>query len=143
MSLLGSAPDGFSTLGWRRFLMAAGVAWLAPALLGALMLAVQWLLGTQGYGDGWLMLWALSVLMLLSPALSWFGLVLAAPAVAVLMDRGWFGWVPALALGIAAGGVTGWLMGNPLAVTFGAAIMAVLRAAMARLCPEAFRAEGA
>ncbi len=138
MTLLRSAPDGFAVLGWRRFGLAALIAWLGPAAVGAVLLAVQWLAGSQTWGDGWLMLWALSVLLLLSPALSWFGLMLAAPFIAILMDRGWFGWIAALALGIAVGAVIGWLMGNALAISFSAALMALLRATMARLAPAAF-----
>ncbi|MGV8950368.1 MAG: hypothetical protein ACOH2M_04635 [Cypionkella sp.] len=139
MPLLFSAPDGFSMLGWLGYLKAALIAWLAPALLAAVALALQWGLGTQNWGNGWLMLWTFSVLMLFSPALSWAALVLAAPLVAVLMNRGWFGYIPALVIGMGLGAALGYVIGNEAIVTFAAALLALLRAAAARIRPAAFR----
>jgi len=138
MTLLLSAPDGFAILGLRRYLRGCVMVWLAPALFGLLALGLQWLAGSQSWGDGWLMQWAFSVLLVFSPALTWFGLVLVSPLVAVLMDRGWFGYVPATALGLAVGAATAFLMGNPLAITFGAVMLAALRAILARISPQAF-----
>lgn len=115
------------------------IVWLLPAVLAALALGVQMLVGSQSFGGGYLMLWATSVLVLISPAFSWFGLVLVSPLVAILLDRGWFGWLPALALGVAAGGAVGWLLNSALAVSFGAILLMGLRAALGRLYPAAFR----
>ncbi len=137
MSLVRSKPDGFATLGWRRALIAHAAAWAAPAALGALLQAALWALGTQTWGDGWLRLWALAALLMLSPAFTWFGLALASPLTAILMDRGWFGWLPATALGTAIGATLGLLIGTPLALPFGTACALVLRASLARLAPEA------
>lgn len=138
MALLRSAPDGFTTLGWRRALIAHAAAWAAPAALGAVLQAGLWGLGTQTWGDGWLTLWALAALLMLSPAFTWFGLALASPLTALLMDRGWFGWLPALALGTLIGATLGWLIATPLALPFGAALAVLLRATLSRLAPEAF-----
>lgn len=139
MTLLLSTPDGFASLGSRAYLRACAMVWLAPALLGLLALGLQWLAASQSWGDGWLMLWAFSVLLVFSPALTWFGLVLVSPLVAVLMDRGWFGYIPATALGLAVGAATAFLIGNPLAITFGAAMLVALRAILAWMCPQAFK----
>jgi hypothetical protein len=135
MTLLLSTPDGFRLLGWRSFGIAALITWLLPAVVAGAALAVQWLLGTQSWGDGFLMLWALSVLVLFSPALSWFALLVAVPLVWALMARGWFGWIPALLLGMGFGAVFAFVVGNDAMVTFGAALVALLRAAIGRLCP--------
>ncbi len=137
MSLLRSAPDGFATLGWRRAVIAHAIACLGPAVLGAILQALLWTLGTQTWGDGWLMLWALAALLMLSPAFTWFGLGLAAPLTAILMDRGWYGWLPALGLGTTIGATLGWLIGTPLALPFGTACAFLLRATLARLAPDA------
>jgi len=134
--ILRSAPDGFATLGWRRALAAHAMAWLAPAAIGAALQALLWSFGTQTWGEAWLMLWALAALLILSPAFTWFGLVLAAPLTAILMDRGWFGWLPALGLGTVIGAALGWLIGTPLALPFGAATALVLRLALARIAPD-------
>lgn len=138
MTLVWSAPNGFAIAGWRRVLIAGAAAWLAPAVFGLLVLGVLRLLGLERLGDTGLILWALGVLFVLSPVLSWMGLVAAAPLVAVLMDRGWFGWLPAIALGMAVGAAIGLLMGNDLGVTFGAAMLGIFRAVLGRLSPEAF-----
>ncbi len=140
MTILLSSPNGFRILGWRKFGLALLTTWLLPAVIAAVALALQWILGTQGWGDGFLMLWALSVLMLFSPALSWLALLVATPLVLVLMNRGWFGWVPAVVLGMGFGGALGFIVGNEAMITFGAAQMAILRGLLARACPEAFSA---
>ncbi len=138
MALLRSIPDGFATLGWRSALIAHSVAWLAPAATGAILQVLLWTLGTQTWGEGWLMLWALAALLMLSPLFTWFGLTLAAPLTAILMDRGWFGWLPALVLGTTIGAVLGWLIGTPLALPFGTFTALILRATLGRIAPEAF-----
>ena len=138
MSLLTSAPDGFATLGWRRALIAHAIAWVAPAALGGVVQALLWAFGTQTWGEAWLMLWALAALLMLSPAFTWFGLALAAPLTAILMDRGWFGWLPAAALGSLVGAILGWLIGTPLALPFGTGLALILRATLARIAPDVF-----
>ena len=132
MSLLLSPPHGFHVLGWRKYGIAVLLTWLLPALIAGAALGVQWLLGTQSWGDGFLMLWAMSVLVLFSPALSWFALVLATPLIYVLMQRGWFGWIPAIVLGMAFGLALSFFVGNFAMVSFGAAQMAILRGFIGR-----------
>ena len=66
------------------------------------------------------------------------GLFLAAPLTAILMDRGWFGWLPASALGAAVGATLGLVIDTPLALPFGTGLAILLRATLARIAPEAF-----
>ena len=136
-TLFRSTPDGFATLGWRRALLAHAIACAIPAAAGAVLQALLWTLGTQTWGDGWLLLWATAALLMLSPAFTWFGLALAAPLTALLMNRGWFGWLPAIALGTGIGAALGWLIGTPLALPFGTGLGLVLRATLTRLSPNA------
>jgi len=138
MSLLFSTPNGYEALGFRRLLLALATAWLAPSILAAAALLVQYLANTPAMGAPGLMVWAMSVLVLMSPALSWLGLLLAAPFVAALMDRGWFGWIPALGLGLICGGLIAFMMNNTLAMSFGAAQIAGLRALLGWMNPTAF-----
>ncbi len=143
MILLTSARDGYKMLGFAGLLKALLVVWLLPSAVAAVALGVQWLFHTTAYGAGGMMAWAASMLLLMSPVLSWLGLVLAGPIVAALMDRGWFGWIPALILGLIVGGITAWLMEHEVALSFGAFLVVGLRALLGRLCPAAFSAEGA
>ena len=142
MNLLWSAPDGYAFVRFRGLLIGLVVAWLLPALIAGLALAIQWLIDTTAWGDDWLLLWATSILIAISPMLSWLGLILAAPFVAILLDRGWFGWLPALALGLAVGGLMAYLMGTTLALSFGGALMLIHRAALGQISPAAFRISG-
>lgn len=138
MSLFFSTPNGYEALGFRRLLVALGIAWLFPTLIAAIALLIQYLAQTPAMGNPGLMVWAMSVLLLMSPTLSWLGLLLAAPFAAALMDRGWFGWIPALCLGLICGGLIAFMMENTLAVSFGAAQIVALRVILGRLRPAAF-----
>ena len=138
MTLLFSTQNGYEALGFRRLLLALVIAWLLPTLIAAAALLIQYLANTTAMGDPGLMAWAMSVLLLMSPAISWLGLLLAAPFVAVLMDRGWFGWIPALCLGLICGAMIAYLMANTLALSFGAAQIAALRTILGKMCPMAF-----
>lgn len=139
MSLLRSAPNGYERLGFRGLALSVLVTWLAPSVVAVLALGVQKLLGTPSWGDRYLLLWASTYLMILSPILSWLGLILAAPIVAAMMDRGWFGWIPALVLGVAAGCVIAVLMGHAVAISFGAMLLIMLRGMIGWLKPEALQ----
>lgn len=138
MTLLLSAPNGYEALGFRRLFLALFLAWIVPSIVAAIALLAQFLANTPSMGNPGLTAWAMSVLLLMSPALSWLGLLLAAPFVAALMDRGWFGWIPALSLGLLCGALLTYMVENPLALTFGAAQIAILRAALGWLRPVAF-----
>jgi hypothetical protein len=138
MMLLASTPGGYAMLRFRGLAFGLLWAWLLPSVAAGAALILQNLFQTQTMGDGALMLWTLSYLVLISPALSWLSLVLAAPLVVALMERGWFGWIPAVALGIVVGGLLAYLTGVDLAVSFGAAQLLILRGALGRACPQAF-----
>lgn len=141
MTLLLSTRYGYRLLGLLGLIKALLITWLLPGAIAAIALGAQKLLNTPALGDGFLLLWASTYLLMMSPVLSWLGLLLAAPLVVVLLNRGWFGWIPALALGIACGAVTAYLMHHELAISFGAALLLILRAVIGRLCPAAFTAE--
>ncbi len=138
MSLLYSRLDGYEALRFGGLLLGLVITWLLPSAVALVALAVQYLAHTAAMGELGLMVWAASVLLLVSPLLSWLGLVLAAPFVAMLMDRGWFGWIPAIALGLLCGGVMAYLTGDALGLSFGAALLVSLRAILGRLYPAAF-----
>lgn len=138
MFLLYSRPDGYDLLRFRGLLAGLVLVWLLPSAVALMALAVQYLANTTASGELGLMVWATSILLLASPLLSWLGLVLAAPFVAMLMDRGWFGWIPATLLGLLCGGVVAYLMENTLALSFGAMLLVALRAVLGRLYPAAF-----
>lgn len=138
MFLLYSRPEGYEFMRFRGLLIGLLIVWLLPSAVALVALAVQYLADTTAMGELGLMVWAASVLLLVSPILSWLGLVLAAPFVAMLMDRGWFGWIPATLLGMACGGVVAYLMDNALGLSFGAALLVSFRAIAGRLYPAAF-----
>lgn len=140
MSLLGSVPGGYGLLRLRGLARGLLWAWLLPSLLAGMALLIQNILNTQSWGDGALMLWAGSYLVLISPALSWLGLILAAPIIAVLMNRGWFGWLPAPLLGLALGAGIGQIFSFPWAGAFGAVQLLLLRGLLGQICPRAFAA---
>ncbi len=138
MSLLHSRPEGYEFMRFRGLLTGLVIVWLLPSAVALLALAVQYLADTPARGELGLVIWAASVLLLASPLISWLGLVLAAPFVAMLMDRGWFGWIPATALGLLCGGVVAYLMDNALGLSFGAMLLVSFRAIAGRLYPAAF-----
>ena len=137
-TLLLSARNGYSMLRFSGLLRGLAWAWLLPSVAAGAALLIQNIANTQMMGNGALLIWTLSYLVLVSPALSWLGLVLAAPFAAALMERGWFGWIPVLALGIVMGAGLAYLIGVDLAISFGAAQLLILRTAIGRACPRAF-----
>jgi hypothetical protein len=138
MNLLNSAPLGFDQVGWGGLLRASLLVWLAPAALALVALALQMLAGTRDLGGDWTLIWAYSMLLLATPLLSWFMLVLAAPFVQVLMNRGWFGWIPALVTGMAAGSLVGFMLGSDLPLSLGALMVLALRGLLGRWYGAAF-----
>lgn len=138
MALMYSRPEGYEVMRFRGLLTGLVIVLLLPSALALCALAVQHLANTPARGELGLVIWAASILLLASPLLSWVGLVLAAPFVAMLMDRGWFGWIPATVLGLLCGAVVAWLMGNALGLSFGAMLLVSFRAIAGRLFPAAF-----
>ena len=111
--------------------------WLAPVALGGGCLALFGMIGGGG-GTAGIAFWAAGMALLLSPLFSWAGWVIALPAAWALMAQGWFGWLPAAALGLAAGAMAGALMDSTLGTPFGVAAMLALRAVLGRLWPQGF-----
>ena len=138
MTLLISAPDGFDHIGWRGVLRAALVVWLVPGALGALLIGLQWLAGTRDFGTGWRTLWTYSFLLMATPLMSWAALIIAAPFVKVLTLRGWFGWLPALMLGMAIGGILTVLTKTDLMLSMATLWVLALRVLLGRWHPAAF-----
>ena len=138
MSLLTSSGNGYDHIGWRGLLRAALVVWLMPGAFGALLVGLQWLAGTRDLGTGWRTLWTYSVLLLATPLLSWAALIIAAPFVKVLTIRGWFGWLPALLLGMAIGAGLTVLTRTDLALSMAAVWVLGLRLVLGRWHPDAF-----
>jgi hypothetical protein len=143
MSLLSSARNGYQMLGFAGLVKGLLIVWLLPSVVALVALALQWLFGTVALGSAGMMMWAATILLLMSPVLSWLGLVLAGSVVSALMDRGWFGWIPAIVLGLLVGSLIAWLMDHELAISFGAFLILALRAVLGRLCPAAFDPDGA
>lgn len=139
MSWFKSNPEGYDKIGFLGLLKVLLYVWLLPAVMAAVALGLQKLLNTPAMGDRGLMVWAGSILVLLSPALSWLGLVLAAPIAVMAMDRGWFGWIPAALIGMISGGVVAYLMREPLAIFYGAVMVVALRFGLGWRYPAAFR----
>ncbi len=131
MAWLRSVPAGGLPI---RDTLAAGIgAVLIPSLLGLVLLGVFKAFGQAIGGDGALALWGGSMMLLLSPLLTGAGMILAMPLTAILLREGWFGWLPALALGLAIGGVAGVVAELPVAAPFGGAVLIIMRALLGRL----------
>ena len=133
MSLWRSPADGFAKVGWRGLGLALALVWLAPAAFGAVSLAVQWLIGSRDWGGLARPFWLGSLLLALSPAISWLALVLAAPVSVRLLRTGWFGYGSCLVLGLALGALTAYLTRQPVGIGFGVAQLLALRAILGRL----------
>lgn len=112
--------------GWGPLVILAAVLWIAPGLVGGLLLALSRLViaGVGPLGD----LWAIAAILTLSPMFSWMGWVLALPAAWWLSRKGWFGWLPAAATGYVSGLLAGQVMGGEVAPWFGLVSLILLRA---------------
>ncbi len=133
MSLLRSQPtDGIP---WKHLLIAALFAWAVPSLIGVALLGLFHAGGDQLPGNAPLYLWSGSVMMLLSPMLSFAGLVLAVPLSGLLLRAGWFGWLIAAAIGAGVGALMSGMIEFPAAAPFGVVILLLLRFVLGRLRP--------
>jgi len=120
---------------WRHLLTAAGVAVALPCGLGLVVLGLFNLLHTTLPTDAGILLWAGGMTLMLSPFVSAAAMLLVVPVASLLIRLGWFGWLPAGALGLALGGVIGQMMQTALAAPFGVASLLILRAALGLLRP--------
>ncbi|QYK43183.1 MAG: hypothetical protein KF887_08850 [Paracoccaceae bacterium] len=121
---------------WRGLVLAVIVLWVAPAILGGILLAVFALAG-QVMGEVALALWAIAMALLFSPFLSWIGWALALPIVWLLLERGRFGYLPAGLVGLVAGALAARIVSSELATGFGVAMLLALRAILWRIGPAA------
>lgn len=137
MGLLTSHPQ--HPLAWGKVVSAAALLWLAPVALGLagmlLSMAVNRLSDGQSGADALLWLGFLSYALLLSPAFSWIGWLLALPLVALALNRGWFGWGTAAAIGAVAGAIAGAAIDSEIALAFGIVALLALRALLGRMLP--------
>lgn len=127
-----------------------------PALATALVYAWDWLAPDPGpVAD--LFPAAVVLALLFSPILSWIGVILSLPVVILCRARGWIGWLPALATGLACALVAAalWVEGGGVGgaddppppfrddappILIGGAILALAFWGTVRLlCPDAFR----
>ncbi|MFN7224084.1 MAG: hypothetical protein ACK4MS_08695 [Paracoccaceae bacterium] len=133
MSLLRSAPHLDTP--WRDLLTAAIVALLLPSAVGGLLIGVFHLFGERMPPTVGLFLFGPAMALMLSPLLSFAGMMLAVPLSSILIRAGWFGWLPAAANGFGVGSVMGALFGMNIAAPFGLCALLILRATLGRLRP--------
>lgn len=133
MSLILSRPQNETP--WREVLTSALAAWLLPGAVGMLLLLAFTVVGTYLPEMAALSLWAGGTLLMLSPFVSFAGMMLAVPFAVLLIRLGWFGWVPAAATGLSVGAVLGAMMEYALAAPFGAAALLIFRATLGVLRP--------
>ena len=120
---------------WGPLLGAVGLLWLAPVALGLAGLLLTLSVNRLAGAEAALVPWTISHALLFSPAFSWIGWLLALPAVALALWRGWFGWGSAGLIGVGAGGLAGALVDTELALPFAVASLLALRAVLWRLLP--------
>ena len=132
MALFGSQPQ--RPLPWRALGFAVVALWLAPMALGLAGLLLFAML-SQPAPEIALGLWFGSYALLLSPVFSWIGWLIALPAIATALWRGWFGWITALAVGAGAGGLAGAVVESALSLPFGMIALGALRAGLGRQVP--------
>ncbi len=137
MPLLTSTPNSFAIAGWRGVITSALFGCLFPSVLGGMVIGVMRLLGTEDMGTQAISLWLLATVAVVSPLLSGPGFLVTLPVVAILMQRGWYGWLPALGLGLMMGSVAAWLIENQLPIPFAITGFALQRWVLGQLYPTA------
>ncbi|MES2667137.1 MAG: hypothetical protein V4712_13660 [Pseudomonadota bacterium] len=136
------APDGFAHVGWRGVITSAVFGCLFPSVLGGVVVGGMQLAGTENLGAQALSVWLLATVAVVSPLLSGPGFLVTLPVVAGLLRRGWYGWLSALALGLAMGGIVSAILQNALALPFAVTGFALQRWVTGRLYPKAFQPSG-
>lgn len=119
---------------WRSLLVSVGVLWIAPVLVGFAGLLLFALFG-QTYGDYGLYVWFAANALTFSPLFSWVGWLIALPIIWLALAWGWFGWLPAAAIGALAGSAAGALADTDIALPFGIVALLALRAVLGRVLP--------
>ena len=133
MSWLRSSPtDGIA---WRDVLGAGAIAAMLPALIGLGLIASFWVLSAVVESDLLLDLWIAGMVLALSPLLIVPGLILGLLLSGILVRQGWFGWLPAAALGAGLGGIIGTMAEFPLGWAFGLCDALIFRTVLGRLRP--------
>ena len=117
-------------------LMAMGlVLWLGPFLLGQALLALAQALPPGGPAA---LTGAIAGLLLFSPLFTWPAWLLVLPGAFALVRAGRFGWLPALALGLAGGALAYASLGAPVALAICPLATLALRALSTVVIPQAF-----
>lgn len=91
-------------------------AWLAPVAVGALVIGLHLLVSTAAAEASMPLVrmssYFLATGLIISPAFTWIGLVMALPLLLGLQASGFFGLLPSIIVGAATGTVAAWLMGG-------------------------------
>jgi hypothetical protein len=132
MGLLRSAP--LHPVPLPPLLLAVAALWAAPVLIGLFGLAMYMVIG-RTWADLGLGVWFAANALTFSPLFSWIGWLLALPPVWAALRLGWFGWLPALAIGAAAGAIAGEMAQTEIALPFGIVALVMLRAVLGRVFP--------
>lgn len=115
-------------------LLAVAALWAAPVFVGLFGLAMYMVIG-RTWADLGLGVWFTANALTFSPLFSWVGWILALPPVWAALRLGWFGWLPALGIGAAAGAIAGEMAQTEIALPFGIVALLMLRAVLGRVFP--------
>ena len=131
MSLLRSQPQLETP--WKHLLTAGLLALMLPCALGVACRLLLFAFGDlvpAGLGQD---LRIYSLALIISPFLGLAGLILGLPITAVLLRKGWFGWLSAGVLGFGLGALIGTMVGFEYAPAFGLTVLLLLRWSLGRL----------
>ncbi len=120
---------------WQHLITAGLLAIMLPCALGVAGLIVFYIGGNLLQIEAALFLWMSSTALMLSPFLSMAGMILALPIAAVLLRKGWFGWLPAAGLGLTIGALIGAISKFEPGTAIGLCILLMLRWLLGRFCP--------
>ena len=118
---------------WKHLLTACLLALMLPCALGVAVRLVLFAFGDLVPAGLEQDLRISSLALMISPFLGLAGLVLGLPITAVLLRKGWFGWLTAGLLGLRLGALIGTMVGFEYAPAFGLMILLLLRWSLGRL----------
>lgn len=133
MGLIRSTP--LQPVPLRPLILAVLGLWIAPVLIGLIGLSMFMLVG-KTWAELGLGVWFVANALTFSPLYSWIGWLIALPMVWVALRWGWFGWLSAAAIGLAAGGMADAFVHTALALPFGVVALVLLRALLGRGLPN-------